>query len=178
LDSFSRESRKIFFGLRGSMKAASLILFIFFVVTVSVLGEKSQKGVNLEKEKEELLKVHKIDREAHFKTDVELLLQHSAEEFISVNSGKISKSSRAEVKQMFEEYFRNAKYYQWDDLEVPIIKISNDATMAWMIVRIKVKRTQSLSNEEKERQFVYAGIMTYEKQNGKWVRIANVSTFE
>jgi len=160
------------------MKAINLILVIFLITTIFISSAKAQKAIDLEKEKEELLKVHKVDREAHFKTDVDLLLQHSTEEFISVNSGKISKSSRTELKQMFEEYFENAKYYEWDDLETPIIRISNDASMAWMIVRIKVKRTQFKSNENKDREFVYAGIMTYEKQHNKWVRIANVSTFE
>lgn len=160
------------------MKAINLILVIFLITTIFISSAKAQKAIDLEKEKEELLKVHKVDREAHFKTDVDLLLQHSAEEFISVNSGKISKSSRTELKQIFEEYFENAKYYEWDDLETPIIRISNDASMAWMIVRIKVKRTQLKSNENKDREFIYAGIMTYEKQHNKWVRIANVSTFE
>ena len=83
------------------------------------------------------------------------------------------------MRRTFEDYFKNAKYYEWDDLETPVNRISNDASMAWMIVRTKVRRIQKLaSGEEKQRAFVYAGIMTYEKQKGKWVRIANVSTFE
>jgi len=51
--------------------------------------------------------------------------------------------------------------------------------MAWMIVRTRVRRTTRLegSEEERETSFVYAGIMTYEKQDGQWVRVANVSTF-
>ena len=80
---------------------------------------------------------------------------------------------------MFESYFKDAKYFEWDDLEPPIIRVSADASMAWMIVRTKVRRTQKdSSGAEKEEKFVYAGIMTYEKRNGRWVRVANVSTFE
>jgi hypothetical protein len=123
--------------------------------------------------------VHRADRQSHFQTDANLLVRHSSDEFISVSNGKISRATRAEVKQAFEASFKNAKYFEWDDLEPPIIKVSNDASMAWMIVRIKVRRTQrDESGKENERSFVYAGIMTYEKRNGKWLRIANVSTFE
>lgn len=158
--------------MKNLVLCASLILFCL----PSVLAK--QKG-DLEKERAALLEVHRTDRRAHFETDVNLLLKHSADEFISVDGGKISRSTRAEVRALFEDYFKNAKYYEWDDLEPPIIRISNDASMAWMIVRIRVKRTQKLaSGEEKERAFVYAGIMTYEKWKGKWVRTANVSTFE
>ncbi|HMW01195.1 MAG TPA: hypothetical protein PKE58_13750, partial [Acidobacteriota bacterium] len=59
------------------------------------------------------------------------------------------------------------------------VRVSNDASLAWMIVRTRVRRTQKQADgSDKERSFVYAGIMTYEKKKGKWVRVANVSTFE
>ena len=80
---------------------------------------------------------------------------------------------------MFTGYFRDAKYYEWDDVEEPIIRISNDASMAWMITRTRVRRVQKTADgTEKEEKFVYAGIMTYEKRDGRWVRVANVSTAE
>jgi hypothetical protein len=133
----------------------------------------------LEKEKAELLRVHMTDREAHLKTDVDMLLERSPEEFIAVSEGKISRSSRTEERKQFEEYFRGAKYYEWDDLEEPIIRVSSDGSMAWMITRVRVRRAQKdAAGAERERKFVYAGIMTYEKKGGKWVRVANVSTFE
>lgn len=47
-----------------------------------------------------------------------------------------------------------------------------------MIVRNRVRRTQiQVDGSEVERKFIYAGIMTYEKVDGKWLRMANVSTF-
>ena len=68
---------------------------------------------------------------------------------------------------------------EWDDVEEPIIRISNDASMAWMITRTRVRRVQKTADgTEKEEKFVYAGIMTYEKRDGRWVRVTNVSTVE
>ena len=140
---------------------------------------QSAPSIDLEKQKAELLRIHRADREAHFKTDVELL-QHSApEEFIAVSSGKIDRIKKADEEKQFREYFAGAKYYEWDDLEQPIIRVSNDGSMAWMITRIRVRRTQrDREGKQVERKFVYAGIMTYEKRDKKWIRIANVSTFE
>jgi hypothetical protein len=40
------------------------------------------------------------------------------------------------------------------------------------------RRQKDAAGVEKERKFIYAGIMTFEKKAGKWVRVANVSTFE
>lgn len=157
------------------MKTFALSLLLVLFCFSAAFAQK----VDLEKERAALMEVHRTDRRAHFETDAKLLLEHSAEDFIYVGNGKISRSTRAEMKAEFEDYFKNAKYYEWDDLEPPIVRISNDASMAWMIVRTKVRRTQKQADgKDEERSFVYAGIMTYEKRQGKWVRIANVSTFE
>jgi len=138
-----------------------------------------QEPADLEREKAELLRMHRASREAHFKTDVELLLRDEAEGFIAVSRGKIHRPRTGETRRQFEEYFRGAKYFEWDDLEEPIVRVSQDATMAWMITRVRVRRVQTdASGKEREEKFVYAGIMTYEKRDRRWRRVANVSTFE
>src|SRR5437764_7699713 len=156
------------------MKAFILLLFIACAASAS-----AEPSADLEKEKAELLRIHTSDRESHFKTDVDRLLENSPEEFISVGRGKINRSSKDDARKMFTGYFRDAKYYEWDDVEEPIIRISNDASMAWMITRTRVRRVQKTADgTEKEEKFVYAGIMTYEKRDGRWMRVANVSTSE
>jgi hypothetical protein len=135
--------------------------------------------INMDQERAALLQIHAQSRRAHFERDVDLLLANGADEFISVSNGRIDRPSREGQKAFFTEYFKGATYYEWDDMEPPIIRISEDATLAWMIVRTNVRRTTRIeeSGEERETRFVYAGIMTYEKQDGVWRRVANVSTF-
>jgi hypothetical protein len=128
---------------------------------------------------EELLRMHARGREAHFETDAEKLLSHGAETMISVNGGRIQHITRAQQREFFTGYFKGARYFEWDDLEPPIVRVSGDGSMAWMITRTRVRRTQpDAAGVAKEVSFVYAGIMTYEKRDGRWVRVANVSTFE
>ena len=154
------------------------LTLVLLVVTVNASGQ-AQSSVYLEKEKAELLRIHRADREAHFKTDVDLLQRHSSDELISVSGGKIYRSGREDERKQFEEYFRGAKYYEWDDVEEPIVRIWKDGSMAGMVTRIRVRRAQKdAGGVEREQRFVYAGIMTYEKSGGKWMRVASVSTFE
>jgi hypothetical protein len=57
-------------------------------------------------------------------------------------------------------------YSAWDDLESPIIRISADTAMARMIVRAHVRRTEpDDAGGRRER-------------DGRWARVADVSTFE
>src|SRR5438477_7877222 len=152
-------------------------LTVILLLVACAASTSAQPSADLEKEKAELLRIHKSDRESHFKTDVEGLLENSPEEFISVGRGKINRSSKDDARKMFTGYFRDAKYYEWDDVEEPIIRISNDASMAWMLTRTRVRRVQKTADGTgKEEKFVYAGIMTYEKRDGRWMRVANVST--
>ena len=157
------------------MKWLTILLCLIPSATLAT----APSSVDTEREKAELLRIHKADREAHFRTDVNLLQERSPAVLISVRSGRIERTSKADERAHFEEYFRGARYYEWDDLEEPIISVSGDGSMAWMITRIRVRRVQKdASGGEREQKFVYAGIMTYEKKDGTWVRVANVSTFE
>ena len=128
----------------------------------------------LESEKEELRAVHEKEMEAHRKANVNQLLEHSPDEFITVNSGKVARVKKEDERKMFESYFQGAQYSEYSDLESPIISVSPDGRFGWVITRLRAKRTQ----EGKTQEFVYAGIMTYEKRGENWIRVANVSTFE
>lgn len=131
------------------------------------------------REKQELLEIHRQDREAHFKASPDLLMEHAGDDFVAVSAGDVSHPSKEDTRAMFTAYFKGASYTQWDDVIEPIIRVSDDGTMAWMIVKTRVRGSQKTAEGgETKREFVYAGVMMYEKQNGKWVRVGNVSTFE
>jgi hypothetical protein len=131
-------------------------------------------GVDLQKERQSLLEVHRQEIRAHFERDAAWIGSTTLEPFVSVSSGKIERSTAEELRTFFTGYFDGATYLQYEDAEPPIVRVSDDGSMGWLITRTRVRRTQN----GQERSFVYAGIMTYEKRGGQWVRVANVSTFE
>ena len=157
-----------------TLSCVCILIALWFIPTAQNDPPGLQKEIN------ELLDIHKQGREAHFRTNVDLLLSNHPEAgFISVSQGKISQVTKDQSRQRFEAYFKGAQYYEWDDLEPPIIRVSKDGTLAWVITRVKVRRTQKDSaGTAQEQKFVYAGIMTYEKKDGRWIMSANVSTFE
>lgn len=135
--------------------------------------------VDLEAVRRELLAVHESGRLAHFKADPGLLAADGGETFLTVTRGKVDRVTPAQERDFFEGYFRGARYEEWDDLEPPVVRVSDDGRLGWIISRARVKRTSpGADGTPQERTFVYAGIMTYEKSEGRWIRVANVSTFE
>jgi hypothetical protein len=130
--------------------------------------------VDLDRERAALLEMHRREIRAHIERDAAWIGATTAEEFVSATGGRIDRTTRKDVQSFFEKYLEGATYPVYEDLEPPIIRISDDGSMAWILSRMKVRRIE----DGAERSFVYAGIMTYEKRDGAWVRVSNASTFE
>jgi hypothetical protein len=128
---------------------------------------------DLERECATLLQLHESVRRAHFETDVDQLLANDADEWINVRDANIVRRRREEDVRTFTEYFDGATYHEWDDIESPIVSVSKDATLAWMIVNVRVSRTKG----GEELRFRYAGIETFEKRDGRWIKVVEVGTF-
>jgi Domain of unknown function (DUF4440) len=125
----------------------------------------------------ELLALHQADRRAHFARDVDAMVATLPEKFIYVRDGKIEVESREDLRSKFAEYFRNSEFTAWDDLEPPIVRASPDGRMGWMVVRVKVAYTKTgESGKKSSEETVMAWMSTYEKREGKWMHVANVTT--
>jgi hypothetical protein len=126
----------------------------------------------------ELLTLHKEDRRAHFDHDVKSLIAHVAPQLVDVRDGHVNRMTRDDVRARFEEYFKNAQFLAWDDVEPPIIQVSPDGKMAYMIVRVRISYIETDASGKKSNQStVGAWMSSYEKRNGQWLMTAVTSTF-
>lgn len=126
----------------------------------------------------ELLRTQQTEMEAHVKLDPNML-KPSAGPMVSVSNGKISQITPEQSHEFFTNYFRNANYPQYENAEPPIVGVSQDGTLGYVISRIRAHRVETAADgKTREGRFVYAGIMVYEWRDGRYVRVANVSTFE
>jgi len=134
----------------------------------------SGPAVNLDAERAELLAIHAAVRRAHFEISPRDVIANDAEEWINVRDAQVTVRRRNEDLKMFAEYFAGATYQQWDDVEPPIVKIADDASIAWVIIHVRVSRTQNAELLD----FEYAGIETYEKRASRWVKTTETGTFK
>lgn len=131
-----------------------------------------------ERARDELLAAHQSSRWAHFQRDVDLLIEDQAPTFISATRGELFRASLSETRSRFERVFASARYLEWDDLETPVITVSDDGSVGTTLIRIRVRRVENPGTPEaRETAFEYAGTMTYERQDGRLVRTQNASTF-
>jgi hypothetical protein len=66
-----------------------------------------------------------------------------------------------------------------DGVAEPQIAISSDGTLGWVIVQVQANGIQTSERGEKVPiEFVSAWIELYEKRDGRWLRVGNVSNFK
>lgn len=152
---------------------------IWLLLCISAAATESPAVVAAQDERAAVLALHHKSREAHFRGDVEAILEGAAPEVVNVTQGRIHRVARQQTRQFLTNYLQGATYLEWDDLEPPVVRVSRDGTMAWLAVRVHSRRTkrtpQGIENEE---SFVFSGLMALEKHDGKWVRVASATTLE
>jgi ketosteroid isomerase-like protein len=123
------------------------------------------------KARRELLEVHAYERDAHLACDVDAMMLNQADSFTAVGDGGFRVLSGAQMRQIFAQAFNGATYHEFDDLEAPSVHVSDDGTLAWMAVRIRVWKSQiDKEGVTQERRFVSTAIRTYQNRDGRWLR--------
>jgi hypothetical protein len=127
----------------------------------------------------QLRALHERVLEAHRKNDVEMILADDAEDPVVANRGEISRPTKEERRQRFAPYFASTRFEVYRDLVEPIVRVSDDGTLGWVICQVEVRGTQKdEAGKDAKLEFVSAWIELYEKRHGRWWRSGNVSNFK
>lgn len=152
-----------------------LLLGVALLTSLNIAAQQSQAQKQAEAE---LLSLHEEERRAHFDHDVQALLAHVAPEVVDVRDGRVNYMSREDVRARFLAYFKRAEFSAWDDIDPPIVRVSSDGKMGWMIVCVRIAYTETDASGKKTKQHsVGAWMSAYEKLHGNWIMTAVTSTF-
>jgi hypothetical protein len=128
---------------------------------------------------EALKTLHAKVMRAHLESNVELILEDDAVDYVVASRGEITRPTPDDRRERLGPYLRSIRFEQYEDLVPPIPSVSEDGTLGWVVVQIRargVRRTESGSEEPIE--YVSAWIEMYRKLDGRWRRVGNVSNFK
>jgi len=131
----------------------------------------------IESDHSKILAEHERIIAAHLMRDAEAMLEGAADDYVLVNRGEVTYPTIDERKQRFSNYFKATVFSEYKDLIPPIVHISDDGTAAWLIAQVEVSGKQESAGGDQSLHFVSAWIELYEKRDGEWVQIGNVSNF-
>ena len=96
-----------------------------------------------------------------------------APSFTITKAIQVNTPKKEDLFKRFQGYFDSVTFIEWDDIQPPIIKISDDATLAQIFVQ---KRVKLKTNENQVESTIYAWTATFKKNQNNWVMTSITST--
>ena len=133
-------------------------------------------GVDRQAEISALEALHAGVLEAHRSGDIDSWMAQEAETVVSANRGAISFSDSEQRRSRREGYLDAVEFDVYRDLRPPIVMVSDDGTLGWVIAEVEIKGTMaSDAGERTPVESIWAWIELYEKRGGVWKAVGNVS---
>lgn len=150
----------------------------FYAVLIFVLISCQEKPqIDEVTEKEKILAIHNQQRVTHFEKLLDGSFDQFSDQFISVNRGEIKSPSKTEFLAKRKNYFQSVEFEKWDDINPPVIRFSDDYSMAYTIVNKEVVVTFLDENGEKQRELTeFSWVAIYKKSESEWEIDCVVST--
>lgn len=127
----------------------------------------------------ELRALHEKVMRAHRESNVELLLEDEADDYVVGSRGDVSRPTTQQRRERLGAYLKATTFTEYKDLVEPIVTVAADASAGWVVVQVSAKGRQRGGNgEELQVAFISAWIELYEKRQGRWQRVGNVSNFK
>lgn len=159
------------------MKIIPMIGGLGIILTlVSVVSVANDDGYQKD-DVEAILNLHAELLDAHKDYDVGRVLASEPDEIVVVSRGEVSIQTRSERAPRFERYLQNTRFEEYRDLIDPIVRVSRDGTLGWLIAQVQIVGDRAVDGDgERERfEWVWAWIELYEKMDGRWYRVGEVS---
>ena len=126
-----------------------------------------------------LLELHAEVMEAHRKSNVELILRSESEDYVVANRGEVSQPSVELRRGRLGPYLSSTQFREYTDAIAPIVVVSRDGTLGWVIVQVRASGEQISNGGTRQTvSFESAWIELYEKRSNQWFRVGNVSNFK
>lgn len=156
---------------------ASCFLVVIAVAAICLTATPGASGTPTStKDADVLLELHQELINAHLDKDVDKLLAPEPDKVVRVGRGEVVFEAKAERIPRFKDYLENTEFEIYEDLIDPIVRVSEDGTLGWVIAQVRVAGTRTYdAGESKKFDTVWAWIELWEKRDGRWYRIGDVS---
>ena len=132
---------------------------------------------DLEADRAALLRLHDLAQTAHLDKRPDLLVASFADSFLNISRGAVTVRTPAESRARFQAYFDRSTFLEWADLAPPLIRVSPDGQMAYVIVQKRVRLSAPDSaGVARGVHTIFAWVELYQKQAGRWTLMAVAST--
>lgn len=153
--------------------------WLFTAVLIGMLGCTATVKIDRAAEEQKLRDLHADVLRAHVEDDVEGWLAHESDQVLVASRGELLRPTAHERRAQRQRYLSAARFEVYRDLQEPVVTISEDGTLGWLVCQVEAKGTYVTENGNAVPiEFVSAWIEMYQKIDGAWRMVGNVSNFK
>lgn len=124
----------------------------------------------------ELRRLHQELLEAHRTGDVDRWMAVEAADYVSVNGGRITFPEASERRAGRAAYLASAEFEVYRDLREPLVRVSDDGSLGWLVAEVEVRGTTTSDTGQVEAfHDIWAWIEMYARVDGRWRLVGNAS---
>ena len=109
------------------MRPGIVILFLLLLTSCGKPDHASDEKA--------ILEFLKREQQAHLEKNVDLLFANGLSGITVVSQGTVSNPTDEETRKRFNSYFESVNFIKWEDTADPIIRFSDDASLAYSIIQ-------------------------------------------
>ena len=149
------------------------------VAVISLFISASGAQEHISSDADEILKIHEALLAAHLANNIKGVLAAEADTILVVGRGEVRLASKEERIRQFGRYLERSEFEQYRDVIPPIIRVSADGTMGWLVAQVRIVGDETGDGGARVPiESTWAWIELYEKREGRWVRIGEVSSLK
>lgn len=135
--------------------------------------------MELEQEKAAILKSYETSLQAHIQQDARAFLAEYASQWYDVRNAGVRLRTQEEAAPRIGQYFKTTSFQEISQIAPPVIHVSQDASMAWMIGHISVRATRiQPDGTEQDFSFRCAWVSIFEKSGNEWAQVVDAPSFQ
>ncbi|MCP4549614.1 MAG: hypothetical protein GY835_24425 [bacterium] len=152
------------------VKLATITLLAFTVASC-------QRAPDTESLRLEILELHRDFIQAHLDKEARFIAEPTSPDYLFMANGLVERMNASQMEEMLAEYLHSNEFSEYRAVADPIIGFSDDGSLAWAIVQVRVAGTQSdPSGPSKEFDTLWAWISLYHRSGERWLHLTDVST--
>ena len=115
-----------------------------------------------------LTSYQKDGQTAHLQKNPDRLVSHFHDTLTQLRNGEVTFHTKPEMKERFTQYFNRVEFITWEDTSPPAITISEDATLAQILVQKRVELYEKSDTTRTIEKTNFAWAELWKKKNGEW----------
>ncbi len=136
--------------------------------------------VNVLTDEQQLLGLHRVVMDDHLFGETDGIIGQRGDAVVFVSAGEVYEMDGEAFDGSIRGLMSNRDYTKYDDLIRPIVRVSEDGTLAWVIVQVSAggARLDESGAITGPLEFVSAWVSLFEKVQGDWKMVGNVSNLQ